>query len=89
MAVKRPGGGNGSKAATEHKTAFGQFVRKGKEDGLADLERKAMQTTTDPDGGYAVPEELDRNIISALKDEVVMRAECNVITMGTPNYKNW
>lgn len=86
-AVKRPGGGSGSKAATEHKTAFGQFVRKGKEDGLADLERKAMQTTTDPDGGYAVPEELDRNIISALKDEVVMRTECNVITMGTPNYK--
>ncbi|MBN5390737.1 phage major capsid protein [Serratia marcescens] len=86
-AVKRPGGGKDSKAATEHKAGWLQFVRKGKDDGLAELEQKAMQTTTDPDGGYAVPEELDRNIISALKDEVVMRAECTVITMGTPNYK--
>ncbi|QPJ86802.1 phage major capsid protein [Serratia marcescens] len=86
-ATKRPGGGKDSKAATEHKAGWLQFVRKGKDDGLAELEQKAMQTTTDPDGGYAVPEELDRNIISALKDEVVMRAECTVITMGTPNYK--
>ena len=88
-AAKRPGGGKDSKAATEHKAGWLQFVRKGKDDGLAELEQKAMQTTTDPDGGYAVPEELGRNIISALKDEVVMRAECTVITMGTPNYKNW
>ncbi|WP_241166666.1 phage major capsid protein [Serratia marcescens] len=86
-AAKRPGGGKDSKAATEHKAGWLQFVRKGKDDGLAELEQKAMQTTTDPDGGYAVPEELDRNIISALEDEVVMRAECTVITMGTPNYK--
>ena len=28
---------------------------------------------TDEDGGYAVPEELDRNILNLLKDEVVMR----------------
>lgn len=86
-AAKRPGGGKGSKEATEHKAGWVQFVRKGKDDGLAELEQKAMQTVTDPDGGYAVPEELDRNIISALKNEVVMRAECNVISMGTPNYK--
>lgn len=85
--VKRPGNGQDTKVITEHKTAFVQFVRKGKDDGLAELEQKAMQTTTDPDGGYAVPEELDRNIISALKDEVVMRSECTVIAMGTPNYK--
>ncbi|EQB98529.1 phage major capsid protein [Photorhabdus temperata] len=86
-AVKRPGGGSGTKAVAEHKAAFAQFIRKGKEDGLAELESKAMQTTTDPDGGYAVPEELDRNIINALKDEVVMRTECNVVPIGTPEYK--
>ncbi|WP_340619071.1 phage major capsid protein, partial [Xenorhabdus entomophaga] len=76
-----------NKAVDEHKTAFAQFIRKGKVDGLAELEQKAMQTTTDPDGGYAVPEELDRNIISALKDEVVMRTECSVVSVGTPNFK--
>ncbi|MBT0386695.1 hypothetical protein ISO76_19090, partial [Morganella morganii subsp. morganii] len=31
--------------------------------------------------------ELDRNIISALRDEVIMRQECNVVSVGTPNYK--
>ena len=86
-AVKRPGGGVANKDVAEHKSAFGPFVRKGKDDGLAELEQKAMQTGTDPDGGYAVPEELDRNIISALRDEVVMRQECNVVSVGTPSYK--
>ena len=35
-AVKRPGA-VGGKEVSEHKTAFMQFVRKGKDDGLADL----------------------------------------------------
>ncbi|HHN8389391.1 phage major capsid protein [Morganella morganii] len=86
-AVKRPGGGVANKDVAEHKGAFELFVRKGKDDGLAELEQKAMQIGSDPDGGYAVPEELDRNIISALRDEVVMRQECNVVPVGTPSYK--
>lgn len=86
-AVKRPGGGVANKDVAEHKSAFELFVRKGKDDGLAELEQKAMQIGSDPDGGYAVPEELDRTIISALRDEVVMRQECNVVSVGTPNYK--
>ncbi|MTC37794.1 phage major capsid protein [Providencia alcalifaciens] len=87
VAVKRPNGGTVNKDVAEHKTAFEQFVRKGKEEGLADLERKAMQVGSDPDGGFAVPEELDRNIISMLRDEVVMRQECNVVTVGSPSFK--
>lgn len=86
-AVKRPGGGVANKDVAEHKGAFELFVRKGKDDGLAELEQKAMQIGSDPDGGYAVPEELDRNIISALRDEVVMRQECNVVSVGNPSYK--
>lgn len=87
-AVKRPGGPQQqSKAATEHKTAFMQFMRKGDDDGLRDLERKALQIGTDEDGGYAVPEELDRNILTLLKDEVVMRQEATVITIGGSDYK--
>ncbi|EFH7638899.1 phage major capsid protein [Escherichia coli] len=42
---------------------------------------------TDEDGGYAVPEELDRNILNLLKDEVVMRQEATVITVGGSDYK--
>lgn len=85
--VKRPAGGTLSKAATEHKTAFIDFMRKGKDDGLRDLERKALQVGVDEDGGYAVPEELDRTILNLLKDEVVMRQEATTITVGGANYK--
>lgn len=86
-AIKRPGGGSESKAATEHKTAFMQFVRKGHEDGLRELEQKALQTGVDADGGYAVPEELDRTLLDLLKNDVVMRQEANVISVGTSDYK--
>ncbi|QDW32879.1 phage major capsid protein [Yersinia sp. KBS0713] len=85
--LKRPGGGTNTKAATEHKSAFMQFVRKGKDDGLRELEQKALNTGTDADGGYAVPEELDRTLLDILKNEVIMRQESTVITVGTSDYK--
>ncbi len=85
--VKRPTGGSQSKAASEHKTAFIGFMRNGKDDGLRELERKALQVGVDEDGGYAVPEELDRTILNLLKDEVVMRQEATTITVGGANYK--
>lgn len=85
--VKRPAGGPQSKAASEHKTAFIGFMRKGKDDGLRELERKALQVGVNEDGGYAVPEELDRTILNLLKDEVVMRQEATTITVGGANYK--
>ncbi|HHL4543485.1 TPA: phage major capsid protein [Escherichia coli] len=85
--VKRPAVGPQSKAESEHKTAFIGFMRKGKDDGLRELERKALQVGVDEDGGYAVPEELDRTILNLLKDEVVMRQEATTITVGGANYK--
>jgi len=85
--LKRPAGGTSTKEASEHKSAFMDFMRKGKDDGLRDLERKALQVGVDEDGGYAVPEELDRTIIELLKDEVVMRQEATTITVGGANYK--
>lgn len=88
VSLKRPGGPQQqSKAATEHKTAFMQFMRKGDDDGLRELERKALQVGTDEDGGYAIPEELDRSILTLLKDEVVMRQEATVMTIGGSDYK--
>lgn len=84
--LKRPDGTK-TKAASEHKTAFLQFVRKGIDTGLGDLQAKALQIGAEADGGYAVPEELDRNIIELLKDESPMRQVCNQITVGSPDYK--
>lgn len=85
-AAKRPGV-TGGEGVDEHKTAFYQFLRKGVDDGLADLERKAVQTTSNPDGGFAVPEELDRTLLELLKDESPMRSVCSQITVGSPDYK--
>lgn len=84
--IKRPGG-NADKVVSEHKAAFMQFVRKGKDDGLGELQAKALQTTVEADGGYAVPEELDRAILELLRDESPMRQVCNQITVSTPDYK--
>ncbi|EIV1965807.1 phage major capsid protein [Citrobacter freundii] len=86
-ASRRPGGGSKSKSVTEHKAAFMDFVRKGNEDGLRELEQKALQTGVDADGGYAVPEDLDRSLLNLLHDEVVMRQESTVISLSTPDYR--
>lgn len=84
--IKRPGAVAG-KEVSDHKAAFLQFVRKGKDDGLAELQQKALQTTVEADGGYAVPEELDRTILELLRDESPMRQVCGQITVSTPDYK--
>lgn len=87
--AKRPGttGKNERKEVKEHKEAFDRFIRKGDEDGLKDLEQKALNTGTDSDGGYAVPEELDRMLLDLQRDSVVMRQEAAVITVGSSDYK--
>lgn len=83
----RPGTTTGTPEAAEHKEAFNKFLRKGQDQGLGDLQAKALNITNDPDGGYAVPEELDRNIISLLRNAVPMRQLANVIQMGGAEYK--
>ncbi len=84
----RPGAaGDGDPAKAEHKAAFGKFLRKGVDDGLGELQQKAYNITTDADGGYAVPEELDRDILELMRDISPMREVCNVITVGSSEYK--
>ena len=62
--ANRPGAGaegGDENAAAEHKVAFYDgFIRKGHEDGLAELEAKAVNVGTPGDGGYAVPIQQDR-----------------------------
>ena len=83
--IKRPT--RGKTVDSEHKAAFSNFIRKGVEQGLTELQQKSMQVGVDADGGYAVPMELNTDILSALRDEVVMRQECTVLTVGTPDWK--
>lgn len=82
-------GGQGEKdeAVEEHKKAFDGYLRKGREDGLRELEEKAINLGSDADGGYGVPEDLDRNITQLERDLSVMRSLCNVISVGSEEYK--
>lgn len=84
--AKRPGTPSGGDIEA-HKTGFLQFLRKGNDDGLAELQQKAVQVGVDADGGYAVPEDLDRTLLELLHDESPMRKVCNQITVSTPDYK--
>jgi len=46
-----------------------------------------MQIGIDADGGFALPQELNTDILSSLRNEVVMRQECTVVTVGTTDWK--
>ena len=60
------GGGEPSPHAPEHKGAFHDYVRRGDERTLRGLEAKALAASSDPDGGYLVPEEIETEIGRAL-----------------------
>ena len=87
--MNRPGlvAGSEDPVKAEHKGAFMKWMRKGTEDGLADLQLKAIQTSVEGDGGYAVPEVLNREIYSLLQKATPMRNVCRVITVGGGEYK--
>lgn len=81
------GGGDERPEIAEHKAAFGQFVRKGLDDGLRDLEMKAFNLTTAGDGGYAVPLELDNDILSLVRNVSPIRQVATVRQVGGATYK--
>lgn len=89
--MNRPGGGAGQgqtrPEVDEHKQAFGKFLRKGRDEGLRDLEKKALNITADDDGGYAVPTELDTEILQIMRNESPMRRVCTVRGIGNAEYK--
>jgi len=89
--LNRPGNNGGGDEKSEdlaaHKKGFLHFMRRGVEDGLTELECKALNITTPGDGGYAVAEEIDKNILILLGNESPMRGLCKVITVGAAEYK--
>lgn len=84
------GGGDASldKAKAEHAQAFEKFFRKGVETGLADLEVKAaLKTSSDPDGGYTVPEQMEATIDRVAGAVSAMRRLATVMSISTDTYK--
>lgn len=84
--MQRPAGGDkGTPEAAEHKAAFRDYLRKGVPVPV-DVERKAMNSTSDPDGGYLVPVEMDAQIDRVVTTISAMARLAKVITIGTRSY---
>src|SRR4051812_12938587 len=82
IAAQRPAL-DGVKSA-EASSFIDQYVRRGIESGL---ETKAIGSSTDAIGGYAVPEEIDRTIDETLVPISPIRAIANVVKVGTAGYR--
>ncbi len=90
VAAAKIGGAGGAvdPAVAEHAQAFNRFFRKGVDNGLADLEVNAKLTTqSDPDGGYLVPEEMEKGIDRVLGVVSAIRSISRVIPISTDSYK--
>jgi len=74
-------------AGLQHKAAFEAYVRKGEASPLRDLEAKALSVGSDPDGGYLVPDELERAVNRAVKDVSPIRAIAGVRQVSGSVYK--
>jgi HK97 family phage major capsid protein len=73
--------------ALQHKAAFEGYVRKGEVATLRELESKALSVGSDPDGGFLVPDELERSITSAVKNVSPIRAIAGVRQVSGSVYK--
>lgn len=72
----------------EHNAAFTNYVRKGVDAGLGDLAVKAaLKTDSNTDGGYTVPEELDRQITRVATSRNGLRAVAGQTTIGAAAYE--
>ena len=77
-----PGGGQGKEQA-EYAQAFNTFFRNGD---VAPI-RAALKTSSDPDGGYTVPEEMEKSIDRIAESVSAMRRLATVMSISTDTYK--
>lgn len=76
--VTDPAGGPGEpravSASPEYRAAFDRYIRTGN---VADI--RAMEVTVDPSGGYFVPDEFHRAVVTALEEYLEMRRYATVL----------
>lgn len=90
--VNRPGFGGAegkglSPEQVEHKQALGIYLREGKEGDLRDLEKKALSSASDPDGGFLITAEMDAEIDRIASTASAMRQLATVRTIGKATYE--
>lgn len=71
----------------EYKQAFEKFLRKGDDNGLDDLQRKAYNAGSGPDGGYLVLPEMDKEIIRVVGVTSAIGRLARQVTIGTDTFK--
>src|SRR5262249_40124001 len=71
----------------EHKAAFHDYMRSGESTGLRALEMKAMSVSSNPDGGYVVPVEIEKQIGERLVAISPIRGIAGVRTISGNVYK--
>jgi HK97 family phage major capsid protein len=87
LKLKRPQLGGADKAQpTEHKRAFEHYVRRGETMGLADIESKSMSVTSNPDGGFLVPQETEAEIGRIISNASAIRAISDVRQVSATIY---
>lgn len=74
-------------AGQEHKAAFDLYVRAGESGGLKRLEAKALSGGSGPDGGYLVPDSLERTVLQRLAALSPIRAIASVQQISGGQYK--
>ena len=80
-------GKSGSPEKAAYKTAFQQFLRKGDDTGLADLQQKAYNSGSGPDGGYLVDEQMDTEILRVVSVTSAIGRLARNVTIGTDTFK--
>jgi HK97 family phage major capsid protein len=74
--MQRPGGSsvfNSDEGHNEHKSAFIDYVKKGRESGLLDIEKKSLSATNDSDGGFLVEKQISKQIVQRITASSSMR----------------
>ncbi len=71
----------------EHKAAFDTYVRSGEAAGLKRLEAKALSAGPGPDGGYLVPDVVEREVLRRLAKISPIRAIASVRVISGGHYK--
>jgi HK97 family phage major capsid protein len=74
-------------ALSEHEAAFRSYMRTGEAAGLKRLEEKALSAGSGPDGGYLVPETVEREVLRRLSAASPIRAIASVRVISGGQYK--
>jgi len=76
-----------NKPVLEHKAAFEAYVRSGDSGNLRALEQKALSVSSNPDGGFVVPPEIEYQIGQRLLNVSPIRSLASLRTISSSVYK--